>query len=210
RWLGVDVGGDHVRLDLVPVDARARARAVDGVEDREELPGLVAVPERGEGHYRPHGRMGVLSAVLPYARRVARDVAGIERRAVERRREEQDELLIAANEVLLDRGHRARGAGGIGGPRKHGPRLRDRIDTAFGVRGGAERRPVVEIGAPVPVAVPGLALQRGLERVRVLAPPRRAFVLAAHLGPASEFPERRVQEPPEPDALPAPFVTDAI
>src|SRR5947207_2096415 len=106
--------------------------------------------------------------------------------------------------------HPPRGAGGVGGPRKHRPRLRDRIDAAFGVAGGAERRPVVEIGAPVPVAVPGLALQRGLERLHVLAPPRRAFVLAAHLGLASEFPEGRVQEPPEPDALPAPFATDAI
>src|SRR5207244_7153761 len=67
RWLGIDVGGDHVRLDLVPIDARARARAVDGVEDREKLPGLVAVPEPGEGHYRPHGRLGALSAVLPSA-----------------------------------------------------------------------------------------------------------------------------------------------
>src|SRR5437762_2365920 len=131
RRLGIDVGGDHVRLDLVPVDARARARAVDGVEDREELPRPVAVAERGEGHHRPHGRMGALPAVLPYARRVARDVAGIERRAVERRREEQDELLSAANEVLLDRGHRPRCARGVGGRRKRGARPPDRIGSGL-------------------------------------------------------------------------------
>src|SRR5207244_11313932 len=169
------------------------------VEDREELPRLVAVPERGEGHHRPHGRMGVLPAVLPYARRVARDVAGIERRAVERRGEEQDELLIAANEGLLARGHRARRAAGVGGPRKHGPRLRDRIDTAFGVRGGAERRPVVERSAPVPVTDPGLALYHGLERVRVLAQHRPALMLAAPLGPPGDFPQRRAPAPPEPE-----------
>jgi hypothetical protein len=35
---------------------------------------------------------------------------------IEGRGEEQDERLIAAHEMRLDRGHRARGAGGVGGP----------------------------------------------------------------------------------------------
>ena len=61
--------------------------------------GLVAVAERGEGDHRPDGGMRVLAAVLADARRVALDVAGVERRAVERRREEQDEPVVAAHEV---------------------------------------------------------------------------------------------------------------
>src|SRR5207247_9515940 len=50
RVFGIDVGGGDIGLDLVPMDARPGARAVDRVQDREELVRFVAVTERGEGH----------------------------------------------------------------------------------------------------------------------------------------------------------------
>ena len=58
RRLGVDVGGDDVGLDLVAVDARARARVVDRVQDREELAGLVAVARARRRPSPPRPRRG--------------------------------------------------------------------------------------------------------------------------------------------------------
>ena len=54
------------------------------------------------------------------------------------------------------------------------------------LRGRAERRAVVEVGAPVPVAVPGLAL-----RAPASAPPRARASAAARLRLAARFGERR-------------------
>src|SRR4030095_13550210 len=80
---GIDVGRRDVGLHLVAMHAGPRAGAVDGIQDREELVGLVAVAERGEGHHRPDGRVGVLAAVLADSRRVALDLAGGEGGVIE-------------------------------------------------------------------------------------------------------------------------------
>jgi hypothetical protein len=77
RALRIDVAGHHVGLDLVAVESGARAGVVDGVQDREELAGLVTVAERGERDHRPDGGMAVLAAVFPDTRQYL-DVAGLE------------------------------------------------------------------------------------------------------------------------------------
>src|SRR5207247_10654994 len=88
RVLGVDVGRGDIGLHLVAIDARARARPVDRVQDGEELVRLVAVPQRGEGHHGPDRGMRVLAAIFANAWRIASYVARIER-AVEGRSEQE-------------------------------------------------------------------------------------------------------------------------
>src|SRR6185369_10493735 len=70
-------------------------------------------------------------------------------------------------------------------------------------RARAERGPIVEVRAPVPVSVPSLPLDRIDERSRVLAPAAGALALgsAAALRNRHEGVEVRAQEPREPDAL---------
>src|SRR5204862_4409629 len=46
----------------------------------------------------------------------------------------------------------------ISGPADHRPALRQRIDLTFRIRLRTERSAVVEVGAPVPLAVPGVLL----------------------------------------------------
>src|SRR5262245_36297923 len=134
--LGIDVARDDVRLDTVAVEPSARARVVDRVQDREQLPRAIAVAEGGECHDRPDGGVRVLATVLPDAGGVALDVTRIPRSAVERWSEEQDDRLLAMDEIFFDRVHGARRAVGIGDTRKPRPRSRDRIDATLGVLGG--------------------------------------------------------------------------
>ena len=122
--------------------------------------------------------MRVLTAVLANARRIALDVAGIERRLVEWRREQQRQSVLRTDQFALDRRHGARRALAVRGARNHRPRLRDRIDPAFVARRRAERRAVVEPAAPIPVAVPGLALERVSEGGGVRSPSRAAARLS--------------------------------
>jgi len=119
--LAVDVGGHHIRLDLVSVNAGGRAGVVDRVEDREQLARLVAVAEGGEGEHGPDRRMRVLATVLPDAGQVALDVAGIEVAVVERRREEQHQAVAAPDEVLVDCGHCPLPPRPVGGARQNAP-----------------------------------------------------------------------------------------
>ncbi len=186
RRLGVDVAGQRRTARPCSGGSPARVpRVVDRVEQREQLGGLVAVAQRGEGEHAPDRGVGVLAAVLAHAGQVALDVAGIERRVVERRREEQDQPVAAAHQELVDRRHGARRARRVGGARDHRPGLGDRVDPALVVRGRAERRAVVEVGAPVPVAVPGLALERRLaDRAAWRAPGRGARAPRRALRPA--------------------------
>src|SRR5439155_16904655 len=97
--LGIDVGGRHIGLHLVSMYPRTCARAVDRVQDREELVGLVAVTKRGEGHHGPDGGMRILASILANAWRITLDVAGIAIRVIERRGEQQDHLLASPDEI---------------------------------------------------------------------------------------------------------------
>ena len=93
--------------------------------------------------------------------------------------------------------------------REHRPGLDDGVDPALVVLGRAQRRAVVVVAAPVPLAVPGL-LQHAAEP---------AGLAAVALGPGlvpPGFAERRelaqdgVEEEAHPGALPAPFPSHAV
>ena len=81
RRFGINIGGDDVGLDLVAVNASAGARMIDGVQEREEFAGLVAVAEGGEREDRPDRRMGILSTVFADAGQVPFDIARVQGRA---------------------------------------------------------------------------------------------------------------------------------
>src|SRR5512145_303787 len=113
--------------------------------------------------------MRILAAILADTRGITLDVAGVAIRTIEWRGEQEDQLLASPDEILLDRGHRPRRPGGLGGARDYPPRLRNRIDAAFRVEGGPQGGPVVEISAPVPVSVPRMLLEGGLEGAHMVS-----------------------------------------
>ena len=180
---------------------RFGAGVVDRIQHREELGGPVAVPERREGDRGPDRRMRVLPAVLSDARHIPLDVAGLEGGAVERRCQEQHDAVSAPHEKIVDGRHGALAACRVPGRRDDAPGLRDRIDAAFVVDGGAEWRPIIEVRAPIPLAVPGLTLERFLQCAPVLTPSLGALALPASVGQVGPSGQNGVQEPPEPDAL---------
>ena len=64
-------------------------------------------PKQRKRQRRPHGGVGVLTAVLAQARRVGLDVAGVVRGVIERRREQFHEAVAAADQLGIDRRHGA-------------------------------------------------------------------------------------------------------
>ena len=146
--------------------------------------------------------MGVLAAVLADARQVAADVAGIHRGTIEGRSQQQDHACVAADQMRADRVHGAFVTSGRRRSREHRPGLRDGIDAALLVLRRAEGRAVVEVGAPVPVAVPGPVERRG--QPAHLAPvTRQPCRVLAPLRQGKELLDHAPQEPAEPDALAA-------
>ena len=176
---------------------------MDGIHQRQQLARAIAVAERGERDDRPDRAVRVLPPVLPDSGRVRLDVPGVGLPAVEGRREQEDEAVATPHEVPVHGVHGGARPGRIPSARDHRPGLRDRVDPARRTRARAERRPVVEVRAPVPVSVPCLTLDRIGERARVLAPAAGALALgsAAALRDRREGVEVRAQEPREPDAL---------
>ena len=87
----VDVGGDDVGLDFVARRLFGGIGVANGIEHREQPPGLFGPAQPGHGHDGPERGMGVLSAVFAHAGDVAADVAGIQLVAVERRLEQADD-----------------------------------------------------------------------------------------------------------------------
>src|SRR5437773_5531448 len=156
----VDVGGDAVGLYLVALHLVGGAGVVDRVEEMEQGVGAVAIAQPREGEHRPQGAMGVLTAILANAGRIALDVSRIERRPVEGWREEQCQGVAPADELLIDRVHGADLAARIAGSRDDAPGLGDRIDPARAVRRRPGRRSTVEAAAFVPFAIPAIALER--------------------------------------------------
>ena len=117
-------------------DARRRACAawLIGLSSENSSAALSPSPSAAKAMTDQIGGMGVLAAVLADAGRIALDVAGIERRLVERRREQQRQAVIRGGPAALDGRHRACGARRDRPPRRSRPGLRDRVDPAFVVR----------------------------------------------------------------------------
>src|SRR3989442_2636964 len=202
RRFGIDVPRDDVGLDLVAEGGGWRTAVMDRVHECEELGRFVAITLCGERNDRPDSGVGVLPAIFPDTGRIALDVAGFQRRAVERRREKEHEAVPYMDYLFIDRGHGLLAPRRVGAARDHAPRLRDRIDAARIVDGGPERRPVVEVRAPIPSPVPGLSFERFLQRARVASPRGGAFALPARFGHCRPFRQDRMEEPGEPDTLP--------
>jgi hypothetical protein len=75
----------------------------DRVEQCEQLQrALTPAEQRGRKHDPGRG-MSVLPAVFADAGHVALDVAGLERAAIERWREQQDHLIRIAHQTILHR-----------------------------------------------------------------------------------------------------------
>ena len=97
-----------------------------------------------------------------------------------------------------------RGAG------QHGPALRDRVDAAFGIAGRAERRAVVEVGAAVPVAVPGVLLEVRAQGLGFALAAVRERGVAARACQRREVAQHAVEEEAQPHALAAPTHADVV
>ena len=75
--------------------------------------------------------MGILTAIFPQARRIAKNIAGVLGGAIKRRGQEQGQTLLRQDQFALHRGHGLSGAVGGGGPRQDRPGLGDGIDAAL-------------------------------------------------------------------------------
>src|SRR5262245_2339419 len=103
--------------------------------------------------------------------------------------------------MFLHGRHSARATSPLGGAGNDPPGLGDGIDPAFGVPGGAEWCPIVEVGAPIPFAIPCFSFQRCFECTDMQSPRFGALVFAADIGKPGKFPEHSVEKTSEPNAL---------
>ena len=154
--------------------------------------------------------MGVLAAVLAHAGDIALDVAGIMRGIDEGRCEQAHDAVGFRDQLFLHRVHglfRPRARRRAGDDR---PGLGQGVDAALRITVATERRAVVVIGAAVPGAIPAACLQGIGETVTVLAVTGEARPIVAAFAQRQEVAENLIQEKPEPDALAAPFPSDAV
>ncbi len=203
RWHTVDVRCHHVRLYPVAHHFLRRVAVVDGVEQPEQCFSAVPLSQLGKGPHSPQRGVGVLATVLPDAWHIALDVTGIAWRLVERRGEEQQQLVVTPHEPFSDSIHRLCCARRVGRPRQDSPRLGDGINLAFAVLDRPQGRAVVIVCAEVPVPVPGMRLQRLEEVVGSLSVRGGLFLMAHTLAQRSESGQGGVQEPTQPYAFAA-------
>ena len=94
---GVDIGADHIGLDLVHLDRLGTVAVAERVKHARQLPGLGAVTQFGKGHGRPDASVGVLTTVFAHARHVALDIAGVQGGRVKRWLEQLNQPQVAAH-----------------------------------------------------------------------------------------------------------------
>ena len=97
----VHVGRNHVRLDLVGCDAARCARVIQRVEHLELLESPRSVSPERVGQHGPKCGVGVLRAVLPYARQVSLDVSRVVSGVIERRGEQQKQTVLFDRELFF-------------------------------------------------------------------------------------------------------------
>src|SRR4029077_14081022 len=98
---------------------------------------------------------------------------------------------------------------GVAGAGDDAPALSDRVDPALVARRGAERRPIVKAGPPVPFAVPPVRFHGGDISVRPRPEPG-GFRVSPGLRVLAEGAQRRDKEPRQPDAFAAPLDADPV
>jgi hypothetical protein len=124
--------------------------------------------------------------------------------------EKSSQAVVVPDEPLLHGLHGLAGPPLVARAGDDGPGLGNGVDLAFLVFRRSERRPIVEERALVPLPVPCLRVQ-GCRQISDPTPPACcAITFSAAVGDWSELPQIHQQKPPQPDALPSPFVTDAV
>ena len=101
RWLRIKIGTHDIRFDLVTVNCRLAVSVMDRVEQRKQFSSSVAIAQHGEGQRRPNSTMRILPAILANARRITFDIAGIARRMVKWRGEQQQQFVVPADEIFV-------------------------------------------------------------------------------------------------------------
>ena len=160
HFVGVDVRSHHVGLHAVGLRL---LHAVGVVQRQQHFDRPVRTPRVSHAHQRqcqPARGVGVLRAVLPDSRRIGRDVARIEVRAVEGRREQLDDPQLLVHK-LMPRGVHGRPAARRIQSGQHRPGLGDGVDAAAAGFVASKGAPIVRIGPQIPLAVPALGLHCG-------------------------------------------------
>src|ERR1700734_1551218 len=123
--------------------------------------------------------MRVLPTIFPNAWNIAFYVSRVACGLIKRRRQEQDEPVRRANEILINRGHRSHSAARFRGAADNSPGLSDGIDAALLILSGAQRGAVIEVSAAIPLTVPAIAFECSLQQTYVNAPPFSPLAFSA-------------------------------
>jgi len=135
RRSAVDVRTHHVRFDPVLLHRPGGGGMRDRVDQVPQLHRTVAQTLQRRCENDPRGGMRVLATVLPDARHVPFDVAGLKHTFVERRVEQLDQLVTDTYQSLLNRVHCGLRPCRIGYAGNDRPRLWDGVNLALIVLG---------------------------------------------------------------------------
>ncbi len=104
--LTINIRCHHIGFDPIGF-RRCRIKGmINRVEQLEAVPGLLGAALSCKGKHHPSRRMGILSAVFTYTRRISLDVTRIMRRTREGRREQADDARLLIDQMLHDGIHR--------------------------------------------------------------------------------------------------------
>src|SRR5437660_6145587 len=171
------------------------------IQHPQESDGSIAIALAGKSHGHPRGGMRVLAAVFPHAGRVTLDVTNIGGGFVERRSEEQNQIIGFTHKLFLQRSQRDVYAIRVACAGNGSPALRERIDAAFGVLPGSERRAIVKVSPAIPCSVPSLSVD-GLCELGGAGATALRFVMEFAQGEQfCEISKDTNFKPGEPDAL---------
>ena len=182
----------------------------NGIEQVEDASRALTVAQVGERPPDPDRCVGVLSAILPDARRIRLDVPRVPAIGREGRRQQSHEAFVDIDEFTLDCAQRPLRPRRRAASRNDGPRLRDRIDPAFRVLSRTPRPPLVVERTPVPLAVPPVLLRGVRQLACAPSPTISLFLCRSLLTDVGEAIHRSDREPREPDALPPAQTSDPV
>src|SRR5690606_5528941 len=110
---------------------------------------------------------------------------------------------VLAHQVLLQRSQRPRLTSRRAATGDHAPALRDGVYAALHALPGAQRRAIIEVGAPVPVAIPAVLLDGQDVGIRLRTELGGKARVTALLHMPREGSQVGRQEPGQPHALAA-------